>query len=193
MKKSDIECYDLAHKILGELFIMPEKIEKTTGLIYGDEQKKVFISSFFELETLLNFRDRRCLLCAGPPRQMSILNMVNSGDGNLNINLSDWMLKEWVFLRDELVNVSWLVLPYPNYDINLRKICLIKKSRMAVGAAEIIWCMMCYSKITKKQFLDLGDEDDIITTSYPFHAGDPINVSQNKRRAIMLSNGHCGP
>lgn len=145
--------YDRARLILGKDFIPAEEISQNRGVSYSNEQLVMFAGSLPVKDELMWLRNNDYMLVAGPPAQMSLLEIRDIKPGYFYTKTGGWYSGEKEkFSRDEKVLVAWLGLrkkPVPDSisrDWDNQNLLLTKAERTP-NSAETAWGITTYKAV----------------------------------------------
>lgn len=192
MRKSiPSDNYLLAQQILGKDFISPEDIAKACGIIYTSKQIKQLRApdSFPTPDAIKRCRNEDCILVAGPPNPLSLLDICilkpnmfwSTGEGWYSLDVQ-------TFSRNDKVESSWIAIGKKavlhstgkNWGTHQE---LRDQSTYVPNVAEVVWGLMTYKmvrdiRLIQKQFVRTSS---FVSTSGPASAQVHIIV------------GHFGP
>ena len=135
--------YELARYILGQDFIPPKEIAAARGLTYSGERLRYFADTLPSMETIMWCRANDCMLVAGPPRKMSLLEIRELKPRLFRIERDGWYAKD-EFSRRDKVKVDWLILrkgPVPDSTDKMweEQQKLLSSEERVPNAAEAVW------------------------------------------------------
>jgi hypothetical protein len=145
------EGHELARIILGDDYITPEEVAKAYGLSYTDEQLGHFESTLPDVETILWLRANGCMLIAGPPTEMSLLEVRELEN---KLFYSRWYAKsKEKFTKTDVVQVGeWLTIRREAVQNSLDKTWeeqqdLITEVEHVPNASEVSYAVTAYFKV----------------------------------------------
>jgi hypothetical protein len=145
--------YDLARTILGKDFISPEEIAKSRKIVYTDEQFAMFSDALPAQDVLEWCRDYGYMLVAGPPKEMSLLDIRALHKPYFYSKDGGWYAEQKeAFARDDKATTAWILLrkePVPdsldkNWD---EQQALLSKVEVVPNAAATTWCLTTYKVV----------------------------------------------
>lgn len=101
--------YEPARNILGDDFISPEEVDEACNVSYTEEQLKQLADTLPNQEQLQWCRDNDYALVAGPPTEMSLLDVHSSKSFVFYPKAEGWYEEE-PFTTDEKVVCQWLAI-----------------------------------------------------------------------------------
>ena len=145
--------YDLARTILGKDFISPEEIAKSRKIVYTDEQFAAFGDTLPAQDVLEWFRDNGFMLVAGPPKEMSLLDIRALHAPYFYSKEGGWYANEKeTFARNDKATTAWIALrkePVPdslnkNWD---EQQALLSEFEVVPNAAATTWAVTTYKAV----------------------------------------------
>lgn len=151
---TDTTGYKLAAAILGKDFITPEEIASARpGIVYTEAQLEEFESTLPSREELDWLRDNGFMLVAGPPRDMSLLEIRDLKNEYLYSKTGGWYSNDKErFSRDDKATTKWLKLrkgPVPkstSKNWNEQQ-ALLSEIEYVPNAAEATWTVTSYKAV----------------------------------------------
>ncbi|MFA6284953.1 MAG: hypothetical protein WC643_00265 [Parcubacteria group bacterium] len=170
--------YDLARTILGKDFITPEEIAAARGLTYSEEQLRHFADTLPSEEVLQWLRDNGCMLVAGPPSPMSLLEVRSLKKKLFYSETGGWYADEsQKFSREDKVGSEWLMLrktPVANSTSKMwsEQQELISEVEYVPNVAEATWGLTTYKEVRGEYLLP----SIYVRTSSVDRGGDRVGV-----------------
>ena len=148
------ENYVLARQILGNSFVSPEEIAKSRNkLTYTDRQLAMFHATLPAREVLEWGHENNMMLVAGPPANLSLLDIralkvsYSYSDGD------DWYAADnQTFSRNEKVETGWLMIrkdPVPHSFDKSRDAQwqMVSGVEYVPNAAEVVWALTTFEAV----------------------------------------------
>lgn len=143
-------AYERARLILGKDFISAEEIALARKLDYSDEQLQMFQNTLPGEDVLVWLRDNGYTLVAGPPKQMSLLEIRDLNPAYFYVKTGGWY--EQKFSYEDLVQATWLGL---RKDIvhNSASLSWDDQQKLITGvervpnAGEFVWGITTYKAV----------------------------------------------
>lgn len=145
--------YEFAKAILGKDFISPEEIAKARGLTYTDEQLVKFHETLPTREVLEWCRASGCMLVAGPPRAMSLLDIRAQKADYFASKEGGWYAERvQKFARGDKVHPIWIALRKEPVADSLGKNWddqsqLVEAPMLVPNVAEVVWGLTTYKAV----------------------------------------------
>lgn len=145
--------YTLARTILGKDFISPEEVAKTRQLAYTDEQLAKFGETLPSQSVLEWLRDNGFILVAGPPRDMSLLDILALHNLYFYSKTDGWYANNSEkFARDDKVASVWVTLrkePVPGSTSKTwdQQQTLLSEVEVTPNAAATTWAVTTYKAV----------------------------------------------
>jgi hypothetical protein len=145
--------YQRARDILGDDFISPQEVDEARGTSYTEAQLASLASTLPSKEVLQWARDNGFAVVAGPPSEMSILDVHELSTDLFYSKNDPWFAnKRQKFARSDTVGTTWLVIrkdPVPN---STRKTWseqqeLLSEVEYTLNVAEAVWFFTTYAVV----------------------------------------------
>ena len=142
-----------AHDILGDDFISPQEIAEARGVSYTEAQLASLASTLPGKEVLQWARDNGFAVVAGPPSEMSLLDIHELNTGLFYSKNDPWFAdKRQKFARNDKVGTTWFIVrkdPVPN---STRKTWgeqqeLLNDAERVPNVAEVAWFFTTYAAV----------------------------------------------
>lgn len=151
----DLEMFKsvLGYKILGDDFISPQEVASARGLTYSDEQLEHLASTLPSQEILAELRSDGYMLVAGPPREMSLLDIRNHNPQLFYSKLGGWFsTRAEKFAWRDKVGSGWLALRKAPVSGFTRRTWseqqdLLKDTERVPNIAEAVWGFTTYATV----------------------------------------------
>jgi len=147
-----MEKYNYARAILGNDFISPEEIAKTRGIIYGEELLLHFAKTLPAKEVLQWLHDYDCMLMAGTPNLLSLMEIRNLKARLFNVRTRQAYDNKQRFFREGGVGAEWLMLRKSYVFNSINKTWDAQQERLSdiervPNASEVAWGITTYMEI----------------------------------------------
>ena len=142
-----------AFKILGDDFISPQEVASARGLTYSDEQLEHLARTLPSQDILKQLRAEGYLLVAGPPSDMSLLDVRDLNPQLFYSKSGGWYAKRSEkFARRDKVGTAWLALRKGPVPDSTRKtwseqLELVKYTEQIPNVAEAVWGFTTYAEV----------------------------------------------
>ncbi|MCX6785692.1 MAG: hypothetical protein NTZ18_02455 [Candidatus Komeilibacteria bacterium] len=145
--------YDSARSILGEDLITPEEIAQARAIKYTGEQFGQFADTVPTEEQLLWCRDNGFMVVAGPPTELSLLEIRELKRGFFCSKFGGWYEGDRErFSREDKAAVAWLAIRKKAVPNSFSKSWneqqeLISDQEYIPNAAETVWAITVYRAV----------------------------------------------
>ncbi len=137
--------YAFPRSILGTCFVSPGDIANSCrGVTYTDEQFAFLGANTPSKDVVGLCCENKCILAAGPPKEMSLLGLRAGHRDIFDIPKDGWYGKKQSFARTEHVHTRWIICRYRD----CRSLFLPAYfDLVSLNAVEAIWCLLCYQYV----------------------------------------------
>ncbi len=145
--------YELARTLLGRDFISPEDITVARGLTYTDEQLAAFGKTLPSQEALEWCKANGMMLVAGPPKEMSLLDIRTLKADHFYSKEGGWYAeKAQKFAKNDKAKSTWIALRKEPVAGSLGKNwseqeALVTTPTVVPNAAEAVWALTTYKAV----------------------------------------------
>lgn len=145
--------YETAKMILGKDFISPEEIAKARCVTYTEGELAKFGETLPPQEVLEWCRDNVCMLVAGPPSAMSLLEVRDLKNEYFYSKKDDWYSDEaQKFAQSDKVEPVWFALRKESIADSFKKNWseqseLVGEPMIVPNAAEVVWGLTTYRAV----------------------------------------------
>lgn len=146
--------YELARNILGGNFITPKDVAQARNLSYSDVRLAVFKDTLPSREVLVWLRANDYMLVAGPPVELSLLDIRKLNDTLFfSKNGKGWYsFDNETFSRNDTVSPVWLALRKSAVPDSTKKTWgeqqeLLSNNERVPNAAEVTWGLTTYKEV----------------------------------------------
>ena len=184
--------YELAATILGKDFVTPEEIASArVGVVYTEDQLEQFESSLPSREELEWLRDNGYMLIAGPPKEMSLLDIRDLNNEYFYSKTEGWYSAEKEkFSRDDKATTKWLKLRKREVPNSTNKTWdeqqpLLLEVEHVPNVAEVVWGVTSYKAVRGVYLLP----NVYVRTSSLGSGGDRVGVGYFAAKGLRVGNG----
>ncbi len=163
------ELFAFARGALGDDFLDPDTISGARGYLYDQEQLAKLAESLPSEEVLRELQRDGLVLIAGPPKPLSIIDMIN--DSPEFRGHSEWVEdSDQLFSREDKVYPGWIALykqaiPLPPTDRSI--------GEFVPNAAVVFWCVSAYCEAADELLFRYGGAG----SSSEAANGHPVSIS----------------
>ncbi|HEY4519493.1 MAG TPA: hypothetical protein VJH33_00440 [Candidatus Paceibacterota bacterium] len=182
--------YELARSILGKDFISPEEVTTARGVTYTDEQLATFRDTLPAQEVLEWCRNNGMMLIAGPPKNMSLLDVRALKTDYFYTKKNNWYSsKSERFAKNDKAEPVWIALRKKpversfNKDWNEQKE-LVAPPNVVPNVAELVWALTTYKAVRGVYLLP----NVYVRTSSVDSDGDRVDVGPFAAGGLLV--GH---
>ena len=177
----------LTQLILGDDYLPAEKTAEAFGFQYSDAQLEHLAETLpTDLETLLLLKTYGCMLAAGPnvdTNYLGVQTLIGKRPDELN---KYWYVKDKEkFARNDFVKAArWMIIRKTPVENSTNKtwgeqFSLIPDGYGVPNAAEMVYAMEAYLKVSGVRLLEFGISPDHVRTSSVAADGNHVFVAAN--------------
>ena len=182
--------YQLARDILGQDFITPQEVVAARGLTYSEKQFTHFVSSLPKKEILQWARNNGFMLVAGPPSEMSLMDIYELNPDLFGRRVNLWTDECPNFARQDRVEEAWLILhkdPATTHTSRTWDKQLGDNERIP-NIAETVWGFTTYAEVRD---IRLVSNKYVRTSSV--HDGSRVYVGDFDEQGLVVGyHWSCG-
>lgn len=143
--------YEPARDILGDDFISPEEVAEARGVSYAPEQLKQLADTLPSAEALQWCKDNGYAVVAGPPAEMSLLEVYSVKSSLFHYSTEVWYANQ-PFATNDKVSCRWLAIRKTEVPNSLNKKWdaqqkLLSDVEQVPNAAEMSWFITTYYEV----------------------------------------------